>query len=487
MGRIRGRTGALVAIATAGLLVVVFAFALVLTRSADGFAEQSADQRARLGVDLLVTVGSRLPTLNPSKLSDGVDEADRRALDQAVATGRRQRVLAGLMIWDRSGRVVYSGDERLEGTRPAMELDLRQALTGVNVVRRHPTELDPISGRHTGVLDAFEALRDDHGRVFGAIETSLPLAPIVADAARIRSRILTALLAAAAILWIALMPLTIRAARGFAKQWDPERRRLLRAFGRGLQRGEIELVYQPQLDPQDGTVKAVEALVRWRRGDRLQPPGAFLDTIESSPLITPLTDRVIELALRQLSEWKRAGHVLRMSVNLSAANLVDESLPARIAAIMTRHCIAGSELTVEVTETAILEDPACAQRVVTAITDLGVEVAVDDFGTGHASIARLHQLPIREVKVDRTFVMRTDDRSRDYLAAIVQFGRSLGMRVVAEGVEDEQTLQFLRGLDCDLVQGYHLSRPLDPVALVAWLHQNAADAHVDGHPLAPVS
>jgi hypothetical protein len=148
-------------------------------------------------------------------------------------------MLADLTIWDRTGRVVYSGDEHAEGTRPAMELDLRQALAGMNVARRHPAEFDPISGRHSGVLDAFEALRDEHGNQFGAIETSLPLAPILADAARIRRRILIALLAAASILWIALMPLTIRAARAFARQWVPGRRRPLRAFSGGLQRGEV--------------------------------------------------------------------------------------------------------------------------------------------------------------------------------------------------------------------------------------------------------
>jgi EAL domain-containing protein (putative c-di-GMP-specific phosphodiesterase class I) len=469
MPALRSRTSLVVGIATFAVLAFVGLVALVLTQSANGMADRDADQRARLGVDLLVTVGTRLPSLSSAHVGRGMSKADRDALDEAVASGQRQGLLAGLTIWDRTGRILYSHDERLEGTRPVMEAEVRDALAGRDVVVRHPSEIDASSGRHTGVLDALEPLRDANGRVYATLETSLPLRPIVNEAARIERRILLILIGGAAALWAALMPLTVRAARGVAVQWEPRRRRTLRAFRRALARGEIELVYQPQADPRDGVVHAVEALVRWRRGGRLEAPGGFLPIVEGSPLIGPLTERVFELALAQLSLWKAGGLRLRMSVNLSAANLADESLPGWIELAMARHRISASELTVEVTETAILEDPECAQRVVTAITNLGIEAAVDDFGTGHASISRLHQLPIAEVKIDRTFVMRTDEHSRGYLAAIVQFGKSLGLRVVAEGVEDAETVAFLSTLDCDLIQGFNLSRPLEPADLEAWL------------------
>jgi EAL domain-containing protein (putative c-di-GMP-specific phosphodiesterase class I) len=476
MSGVRRRTHALIALSALGLLLIVSLLALLLTHSADSFAARSAEQRARLGVDLLVSVGARLPNLSPEHVARGLSAADRHALDQAVTSGQRRRLLAGLVIWDRTGRVLYSPDERMEGTRPRLEGDLRQALAGVDVARPHPHELDPSSHRRTGVLDAFEALRDENGRVYGAIETSLPLRPILAEAQRIQRRIVVVLFAGAAVLWGLLMPFTLGAARSVAKQWVPGRRRLLRAFARGLARGEVELVYQPQVDPRTGVVDAVEALVRWRRDGSLEGPRAFLAAVEGSALIVPLTDRVFELALAQLRAWRDAGETLRMSVNLSAANLSDAALPARVGDALARHGIPGSELTVEVTETAVLEDPVGAQKVVSAIRALGVEVAVDDFGTGHASISRLHDLAIDELKVDRSFVLRTDERSRAYLAAIVRFGQSLGLRVVAEGVEDAHTLDFLRELGCDSVQGYHISRPLEADAFDQWVRERVVEA-----------
>ena len=129
-------------------------------------------------------------------------------------------------------------------------------------------------------------------------------------------------------------------------------------------------------------------------------------------------------------------------------------------------------LTVEVTETSILHDLAHARRVLRAISDLGVEVAVDDFGTGHASISRLHQLPIREVKLDSSFVTPTDARTRNYLTAIVGLGQRLGLRVVAEGIEDRPTVEYLRELGCDLVQGYQIARPLPAEEVHDWLKRN---------------
>jgi predicted signal transduction protein with EAL and GGDEF domain len=129
----------------------------------------------------------------------------------------------------------------------------------------------------------------------------------------------------------------------------------------------------------------------------------------------------------------------------------------------------GDCLTVEVTETAILEDVEQARMVLSAIDQMGIDISVDDFGTGHASISRLHALPVSEVKIDRSFVSGTGARSRSYLAAIVAFGRNLDLRVVAEGVEDDDTLTFLSTLDCDVAQGYLISRPLDADAMTRWI------------------
>jgi EAL domain-containing protein (putative c-di-GMP-specific phosphodiesterase class I) len=305
------------------------------------------------------------------------------------------------------------------------------------------------------------------------MEVGLPLKPIEAAAAQSQRSSVLAVTGGAALVWLLLLPLWIRLARSQANDWVPGSRKTLRAFRRALDRDEIELVYQPQIEPASGRVAGVEALVRWRRNGELVGPDRFLPAVESSVLMTRLTDRVLDLALAQLSRWRRAGLVTRVSVNLSTTDLADDSLPQRIAAKLERHDVMGQNLTVEVTETAILEDTDQARLVLTAIDHMGIDIAVDDFGTGHASISRLHRLPVTEVKIDRSFVSDTQQRSRTYLAAIVAFGRSLGLRVVAEGVEDDDTLAILTTLDCELAQGYLISRPLEPVAMTDWL----TDAH----------
>jgi EAL domain-containing protein (putative c-di-GMP-specific phosphodiesterase class I) len=209
--------------------------------------------------------------------------------------------------------------------------------------------------------------------------------------------------------------------------------------------------------------------VRWRRNGALVAPERFLPAVESSALMSRLTDRVLELALDQLTCWRQAGIVTRLSVNLSATDLADPRLPERIAVKLEQHAVTEEGLTLEVTETAILEDAERAAVVLARLDQMGIDIAVDDFGTGHASISRLHRLPVSEVKIDRSFVSDTRQRSRTYLAAMVGFGRSLGLRIVAEGVEDADTLAFLSTLGCDLAQGYFIARPLESAAMTRWL------------------
>jgi EAL domain-containing protein (putative c-di-GMP-specific phosphodiesterase class I) len=469
----------LVTISTGGLLALVVLVAFVLTGGVDGYAKRNADQRARLGVDLLVHIGTDMPDLTPVTVAGGLSEANAHQLDVAIARGQRAGILSDLTIWDLSGRVMFSADRAIEGSRPVGEPEVHAALRGAAGTVEHAHALDLASGKRTGVLDALEPLRDDAGHIYGVVETSLPLKPIAADAAGVRDRALLYLLVGAGILWLTLLPLGIRAARTVAVAWAPGRQRLLRAFKRALAHGEIELVYQPQIAAHDGAVDAVEALVRWRRRDRLESPAVFLHHVESSPLIAALTDRVLDLALAELAHLRASGNDLRMSVNLSAANLVDDSVPATIESALARHDIPPATLTIEITETAVLEDPTAAYRVVNAIAALGVGLAIDDFGTGNASIERLHSLPVKELKIDRSFVSRTDNHSRSYVAAIIRFAQDLGLRVVAEGIEDADTLAFLRDHFCDLAQGYYIARPLDAPALHTWLAERHPEPIAD--------
>ena len=185
-----------------------------------------------------------------------------------------------------------------------------------------------------------------------------------------------------------------------------------------------------------------------------------------------MTDRVLDLALAQHARWRNAGIVIRIAVNLSSTDLADKTLPQRIAVKLDRYGVMGQSLTIEVTETAVLSDPEQARAVLTTLHQMGIVIAIDDFGTGHASISRLHRLPVSKVKIDRSFVSDTQQHSRTYLAAMIAFGHNIGLRVVAEGVEDAETLAILTTLKCDLAQGYFISRPLEPAAMTLWLAAN---------------
>ena len=465
----------LVGLSAVVLSAVIAVVGVFLVRSTADFASTTADEHAKTGGDVLVTVGPKLPDLTRDRIERGLSPADDVKLDRAVASGQHQGVLSTLTIFNVGGQVLYSSQPGRRDTRLPIEPELAAAFRGVDRAHRHPNDFDPTTQRRTGVLDAFEPLRDPGGgRVYGAVEVGLPLAPVKADEAGIRTRILWFLLIGAVVLWLLLLPLTRGGARALAAGWDPARRRLLRDFRAGLDRGEIELVYQPQVDPHTGRIHAVEALVRWRRGGELVAPGAFLPVVEISPLMRRLTDRVIDLALAQLRVWAQRDDDLRISINLSSTDLSDDDLPERLARALREHAVPGSCVTVEITETAIVRDTERAQRVVEAITALGIDVAIDDFGTGEASLDRLRMLPIRELKIDQSFVAAEDERSRSYLAAIVSFAQRLELRVVAEGVETAAALDFLQALGCDLVQGFYIARPLSPEAISADLDADGA-------------
>ncbi|MCW2966903.1 MAG: diguanylate cyclase protein [Solirubrobacteraceae bacterium] len=470
---IRRRTRKFVLASTLAVLAAIVAGALVLGSGLERFASSTADQRAQSAVDLLVTIGPRLPRLTPAGLDRGLSRQQGASLDKVVAEGQRTGGLSDLTIWNRHGVVLYSASSALEGTRPPLEPEVRAALAGHPLARRHPGEVDLTSGRRTGVLDSFDSLRDEQGHVFGAVEVSLPLKPIAAGASRVKWRLGLLLGGGALVLWLLAMPLVIRAARVAAVEWIPGRRRLLRAFDRALTQGRVEMVYQPQVNPVDGGVHAAEALVRWRRDGSLLAPDTFLPVIENSPLMGRLTDRVLALALAEAGRCDDEGHSLRMSINCSARDLNDPDLALRIEEALERAALTGDRLTLEVTETALADDPEGARLVLDAIAGLGVEIAIDDFGTGHASISRLRDLPVSEVKIDRSF-MGSDDSSRAYVEAITSFGRALGMRVVGEGVEDQETMNLLALSGCDLAQGYFVSRPMSGAELRIWLAQRHA-------------
>jgi EAL domain-containing protein (putative c-di-GMP-specific phosphodiesterase class I) len=444
----------------------------VLNRAATRYAEQGANQRAHLGVDLLVRVGTAFPRLSPATLDGGLSSSEAARLDAAVTRGRRDGLVSEVRLWDRAGRLSYSSSERLEGTPTRIEPEVRAVLNGSDIAVTHPHERNFTAAGGMGVLDAFEPLRNGDGQIYGALEMSLPLAPITADAASLSHRIYLFCFGGAVVLWLLLLPFARRIARVASAAWVPRRRRTLKAVRRALAQDRIELVYQPQVSPSDGACIAVEALVRMREGDSLRSPDSFLPHVEGSSLDDPLADRVLDIALSQLMAWKAMGHHVRMSINLTSHNLAQRDLPTRIDAAFRQHGCDPADITFEVTETGVLHELGASQEVVVDLATLGAELSVDDFGTGHSSISRLHTLPVTEVKIDRSFVMPSDDRSRAYVASIVAFARGLGLRVVAEGVEDDEALRFLEELGCDLAQGFHIRRPGSAAEIGDWLSMN---------------
>lgn len=237
---------------------------------------------------------------------------------------------------------------------------------------------------------------------------------------------------------------------------------------------QVELAFQPKLDLRTGRVPAVEALVRWRHPERgLLMPGEFVPLAEQSGLITSLTRCVLALAVRAHSDWERNGLRLGVAVNLSMADIRNERFPDELAALLEQSGVSPEQLTLEVTETMVAADPERATHVLHRLERLGVRLSVDDFGTGWSSLVRLKQLPLHEVKIDRAFVrdMLVDVSDQAIVRSTVGLAEELGLAVVAEGVEHPDAIHELRAMGCGFAQGYEVARPMDAVALAAWLER----------------
>ena len=259
-------------------------------------------------------------------------------------------------------------------------------------------------------------------------------------------------------------------------QHSPERLSLSNALHHAIEGNELRLHYQPKVDCSTGEVCGVEALVRWQHPQRgLIPPDQFISLAEGSGLIKPLTVWVLETALRQCRAWHEAGLPLTMSVNLSMHTVHDNHLPEMIAGMLGRYGVAPDSLVLELTESALMLDPAGVLDVLARLSALGVRIAIDDFGTGYSSLSYLKRLPVHEVKIDKSFVfdVEADGKDAAIVRSVVAMAHALGMDVVAEGVENEDAWHVLRALGCDVAQGYHLSRPLPLEDLERWLNGSA--------------
>jgi diguanylate cyclase (GGDEF)-like protein len=253
---------------------------------------------------------------------------------------------------------------------------------------------------------------------------------------------------------------------------SPARLAMVGDLRRAIERGELVMYFQPQLDLGSRRVFSAEALVRWNHPTRgLLAPSEFVDLAEQTGLIGDLTAYVLEAAIPQAAAWQAAGMPIAVSVNLSARNLRDPRLPSFVAGLLGQHGLRPRRLLLEITESALMYDPDQALSTVRALRSLGLGVAVDDYGTGYSSLAYLRQLPLHELKIDRSFVrdVTVEPGDLSIVRSTITLAHELGLRVVAEGVEDAATLELLADLGCDMAQGYHLSRPVPADDFTAWV------------------
>ncbi len=260
--------------------------------------------------------------------------------------------------------------------------------------------------------------------------------------------------------------------------YDPERdgegeARLQRSaeLRRAVEQHEHVLHYQPKIALDDGRTVAVEALVRWQRGDTLVYPDQFLPGMEEVGLMPALTAVVLEEAVGQAAAWQQAGIRMPVAVNLPTAAVVDEALPQRIADLLARHRVAADLLQIEITEESLLRDRTRAQGVLARLRLMGIRISIDDYGSGYSSLAYLRELTVDEIKLDRAFVlpMADDARAASIVRSTIELAHALGLGIVAEGVEHEAAAHELRRYGCDTAQGYHWSRPVPATDLVSWL------------------
>lgn len=259
----------------------------------------------------------------------------------------------------------------------------------------------------------------------------------------------------------------------------------------GIEQDQLVLHYQPKIDLATGQVAGVEALVRWHHPTRgLVYPDSFLPVAEQGGLMRLLTLSVLEKSVRQLADWRHAGITMSVAVNLSVSNLQDAALPAQVQLLLETLDVPAENLVLEITENILMADPHRALHVLAQLRSLGLRLSVDDYGTGYSSLAYLRQLPVDELKLDRTFVthMDTDPRSAAIVRSTIALAHSLDMVMVAEGVEGPAALGALADAGCDLAQGYHICPPQPADKITAWLseHVQATTAgRVEPAPPAP--
>lgn len=234
---------------------------------------------------------------------------------------------------------------------------------------------------------------------------------------------------------------------------------------------QLVLHFQPQVHINDGSLFGVEALVRWNHPKHgLVYPDMFISLAENNGLIDDLTAEVMRLAVNQILLWKKSGFTIPVSVNISSENITSLSLPEQLSDMLNQHELEPKMLTLEVTESALMGKLVTSLDILTRLRMKGINLSIDDFGTGYSSLSQLYRMPFTELKVDQSFVMnmRYDDEALGIVKTCIMLGHELKMKVVAEGVEDKEVFNLLKGMGCDIAQGYFIARPMPGEKLLDW-------------------
>lgn len=459
--RTRVRPGFLLSFSVAGLIAVLL-LAWVVSRTLGASIRTDQLANATSSAELLAAA-SYGPHLTQAKQ---LSVAQLHALDQITLAARRTAAVSAVTILGPHGQVLYSSDHRSIGRQPPSLKGLVPALEG-------QTTTTVVGGANVGQqIDVTVPIYGQRaGRPIAVADVQLPYAPVAQVISTRTQRINYILIGAALLFYALLWPLLLRASKAVRTQSDPRKLALVRELTNGMKREQLLLHYQPTVDLTEGRVVAVEALLRWQHPKRgLLAPSEFLPNVTDHALNSKLALHVVGMALRDCQEWRDRGIDAAVNVNLSVANVLDDGLPDRIGELLATCGIPPSALGLEVTETAIVADEHRATAMLKALDGMGVRISIDDFGTGHSSLACLRDLPVSELKIDREFVVGLRMRPRDkaIVGLITRLAHGLDVKVIAEGVEDEATVNELAGLDVDMAQGYYFSRPLPLADLVAW-------------------
>jgi EAL domain-containing protein (putative c-di-GMP-specific phosphodiesterase class I) len=395
--------------------------------------------------------------LQPDEYRHG--ELTDEALGDLETAVDRSRAVLLVHLWDRSGRMVYGSDGTRD--RTAGRRDLRRVLSG-QVLFQVKSSGDGDLLRVTIPVRRLPGERPAY-----ALDLYMSYAPVRAQIASRVDRLRIMLAAGAIAFYLALLPFLLRASRALADAYARRNAGLQRDLRRAMARGELVPYFQPKIDLESMQVVGVEALVRWLHHDRgVVGPADFLPQAECTDVIGPLTRYIADRAFAEAARWRGGGLQIDVAVNLSARNLLEPALADDLAALAASHGLDPAAVTLEVTETAAMEVESDGVAALTRLRAAGFKLSIDDFGTGLSSLARLDQLPLDELKIDRRFISPVDaERGHTLVPTIVQLARDLGLRTVAEGVESEAAAVWLRELGCDQAQGFLYSPPLPAVEI----------------------